>query len=429
MDMQDSDLSSFCNDFREFLLQMQERKKRGHNDYNPLLCVQKMHDEVWMHSGMLCSLLDTRGLHYQENLFLDLFLKEINLKKWFGDSKNASVKKEYKNIDIFISNGKKHIILENKIWAGDQQGQIARYIQEIEKEYKTSDDNLAVIYLTLEEGKEPEEWSLSNDGKKWKIQDNALVCNEKRILYKQISYGKEIVEWLEKARCEVCNIQNLDSALGFYIDVLQQLLQTKENTMGVKGFFENFENENKEKNLEIALEILRNKKEILSVATEYIANCCKESGLEVVQGEDNSQLLFLSEDNVLCFGFGVECWEAKEGIRFSCDIYLEDYGFLEKQYYYELKDDKRQKFKKEMEEILEILEKLEYYQSNNKGIHCLIVDEASFSFSTLAEMKKGVLKFVEDNKERVRRLNDILKQNHPRIKEIYSSCLGINESN
>lgn len=427
MDIQDSDLSLFCNGFREFLLQIQERKKRGHNDYNPLLCVQKMHDEVWMHSGMLCSLLDTRGLHYQENLFLDLFLDEINLKEWFGDSKNASVKKEYKNIDIFISNGKKHIILENKIWAGDQQGQIARYIQEIEKEYETSDDNLAVIYLTIEEGKKPKEWSLSNEEKKWEIQDDALVCNGERILYKQISYEKEIIQWLEKARYEVCNIQNLDSALGFYIDVLQQLLQKKENAMGVKGFFENKEKEFKEKELEIALEILRNKKEILSVATEYIANCCKESGLEVVQGEDNSQLLFLSEDNVPCFGFGVWCEEAKEGIKLCCDIYLEDYGFLEKPYYCEPKNDKKQKFKKEMEEILGIKSELqyEYYQSNKTGILCLIVDKASFS--TLAEMKEGVLKFIEDNKERVRRLNDVLKQNHPRIKEIYSSCLGINE--
>lgn len=415
MDIQDSDLSLFCNDFREFLLQMQERKKRGHNDYNPLLCVQKMHDEVWMHSGMLCSLLDTRGLHYQENLFLDLFLDKIHLKKWFGDSKNASVKKEYKNIDIFISNGKKHIILENKIWAGDQQGQIARYIQEIEKEYETSDDNLAVIYLTLE-GKEPEEWSLSNEGKKWEIQDNALVCNEKRILYKQISYGKEIVEWLDKARYEVCNIQNLDSALGFYIDVLQQLLQTKENAMGVKGFFENKEKEFKEKELEIALEVIRNKNEIWNVATEYIVNYCKGNGLEVQCG-DNSQFFFLSEDrdNVLCFCFDCEYEEM------SCNIYLEDYGFLGKQYYRQGWE-KREKFRKEMEEILHEKLKEKYY---TEFINCLIIDEKKFS--TLAEMKEGVLDFIKNNKEKVRHLNDVLKQNHPRIKEIYASCLGINE--
>lgn len=208
MDIQDSDLSLFCNGFREFLLQIQERKKRGHNDYNPLLCVQKMHDEVWMHSGMLCSLLDTRGLHYQENLFLDLFLDEINLKEWFGDSKNASVKKEYKNIDIFISNGKKHIILENKIWAGDQQGQIARYIQEIEKEYETSDDNLAVIYLTIEEGKKPKEWSLSNEEKNGRFKMMHLYAMESGFYTNRFLMRKKLYNGLKRQgmRCVIFKI-------------------------------------------------------------------------------------------------------------------------------------------------------------------------------------------------------------------------------
>lgn len=418
--MQDTDLSLFCNDFREFLFQIHERKKRGHNDYNPLLCVQKVDNEVWMHSGMLYSLLDTHGLHYQGNLFLDLFLKEVDLKDWFGDSKNAYVKKEYKNIDIFISNGKKHIIIENKIWAGDQQGQIARYIQEIEKEYKTNNDNLAIIYLTID-GYAPSNGSLSNEGEKWEIKDNGLVCNEKRIPYKQIAYGKEVMQWLEKARYEVCNIKNLDSALGFYVDVLQQLLQIKGDTMNVKGFFEN-----KEKELEIALEIIHNKGEILSAATEYIANYCKGSGLEVIEGVNNSQILFLTEDrdNSLCFCFGVECEEVEGGIRLSCNIYLEDYGFLEEQYYRQVWE-KRKKFRKEMEEILyEKFKEEKYCRRDKEFINCLIVEEVEFS--TLAEMKEGVLKFINDNKEKVRHLNHILQQNHSRIKDIYSSCLGIN---
>ena len=128
-----------------------------------------------------------------------------------------------------------------------------------------------------------------------------------------------------------------------------------------------------------------------------------------------------------CVGFGVWCGEAKEGIRLSCDIYLEDDGFLEEQYYYEPKDDKRQKFREEMEEILEIKLELqdEYCQSDKEGIHCLVVDE--IEFSTLVEMKEGVLSFINDNKEKVRHLNRILQQNHSRIKEIYSSCLGINK--
>ena len=424
VDIQDSDLSLFCDNFRKFLLQIQERKKRGHNDYNPLLCVQKIYDEVWMHSGMLHSLLDAKGLHYQGNLFLDLFLEVLNLKDWFGESKNAFVLKEWEKIDIFISNGRRHIILENKIWASDQDGQLARYIATVKDKYKASDGDIAVIYLTLDKRK-PSENSLSNEDEEWKIGKNEPLCNGRCVEYRQIAYGEEVLQWLEKAQYEVCNIKNLDSALGFYIDVLKQLLQIKENAMSVKGFFEN-----KEKELEIALEIIRNKGDILSATTEYIANYCKENckknELEGLPSTiNNSQILYLSDnrDDNPCFCFSVECEETQEGLRFGCSIYLEDYGFLEGQYYCESNFAKRESFKKEIQEILD---KELNYTPQRSGIHCLFVEEAEFS--TLSEAKEGILQFINDNKEKVCDLNKILRENTERIKEIYSSCLGIGEA-
>ena len=424
VDIQDSDLSLFCDNFRKFLLQIQERKKRGHNDYNPLLCVQKIYDEVWMHSGMLHSLLDAKGLHYQGNLFLDLFLEVLNLKDWFGESKNAFVLKEWEKIDIFISNGRRHIILENKIWASDQDGQLARYIATVKDKYKASDGDIAVIYLTLDKRK-PSENSLSNEDEEWKIGKNEPLCNGRCVEYRQIAYGEEVLQWLEKAQYEVCNIKNLDSALGFYIDVLKQLLQIKENAMSVKGFFEN-----KEKELEIALEIIRNKGDILSATTEYIANYCKENckknELEGLPSTiNNSQILYLSDnrDDNPCFCFSVECEETQEGLRFGCSIYLEDYGGGGGGGGCESNFAKRESFKKEIQEILD---KELNYTPQRSGIHCLFVEEAEFS--TLSEAKEGILQFINDNKEKVCDLNKILRENTERIKEIYSSCLGIGEA-
>lgn len=84
-------INRLLESFREFNIEIEARKKRGQNDFNPLLCVQKLDDEVNMHSGFLYALLNTNGEHYQDDLFLKLFLDSISLKEWFGNTNNAKV--------------------------------------------------------------------------------------------------------------------------------------------------------------------------------------------------------------------------------------------------------------------------------------------------------------------------------------------------
>ena len=83
-------------------------------------------------------------------MFLDLFLEKCGL-AYFLDTSNTSVFAEYKSIDLYLTDGNNHIIIENKIWAGDQHKQIKRYIETIKKENKDIDltENLVVIYLSL----------------------------------------------------------------------------------------------------------------------------------------------------------------------------------------------------------------------------------------------------------------------------------------
>lgn len=265
-DFSEADFDEFAKKFSDYLVKANESKKRGNNDYNPLKAVQSQDDEVNMHSGFLVSLLDTRGEHYQDDLFLKLFLQTLGLEIWFGETKNAQVFKEKKNIDIHINNGEKHIIIENKIWSGDQDGQIARYINEIHA--NSSDDesvsyeNIAVVYLSPF-GREPSPNSLclKNKNIKWQIKGDLLEFNENKVKYKQISYEKDILAWIKECQKEVGNITSLNSALEFYKDIVEIITDKKDSKMDIAGFFK------EQKDFEIAFEISSN---IDKIANQYL---------------------------------------------------------------------------------------------------------------------------------------------------------------
>jgi len=132
----DNEFKNLFNEFNKFLQQrrkkIEEIQKKAQNDYNILSITHKNSDEL-MHSKMLASLLDINGLHYQEDLFLKKFLKIVNIEDF--NTKNAIVKTEKSGnnieegrIDIYITDGNKHIVIENKINAEDQKEQLKRYV-------------------------------------------------------------------------------------------------------------------------------------------------------------------------------------------------------------------------------------------------------------------------------------------------------------
>ncbi|EGK8088914.1 PD-(D/E)XK nuclease family protein [Campylobacter sp. CNRCH_2016_3089] len=232
----------------KFLEQFKEFKEKNKSNYNPLLKVLPAHDEVNLHSGILKSLLDPSENHKQGRLFLDLFLKEIKLEGWFRESDNVKVLKEYKNIDIYIHNGTKHIILENKIWAKDQNEQIARYIDTLNNGEKK---DIAVIYLTPYGDRDPSENSLNG----WNIEnvENELFLKRgnDKVLYRQISYEKEILTWLKKSQEKVKNFCNLNQTIEFYKDAINNVIGNgsdiisflqKESKVGFEQLFKDLVN-------------------------------------------------------------------------------------------------------------------------------------------------------------------------------------------
>ncbi|MEP1551681.1 MAG: PD-(D/E)XK nuclease family protein [Paraglaciecola sp.] len=207
----------------EFKHKQNEQKKRGLNNYNILTAVLNEHDEVRLHSNMLFSFLDPKGEHFQDTLFLDKFIDVIKAESlgFEVNIQNCSVYKEYRNIDLYITDGDKHIIIENKIYASDQENQVVRYLKIIQEENsKASVMDILLVYLSLDRRK-PSQYSLNE----FTINGDYVesLSGKKQALYKSISYQKEIIDWLDSCQHEVQNITNLNAALGDYKNVIDKL--------------------------------------------------------------------------------------------------------------------------------------------------------------------------------------------------------------
>lgn len=195
------------------------QRAMGKHDYNIFTLFHGFSDEVNLHSNFIASLLDPNGDHYKNDLFLKLFLETCGIDDFSIDTSTATVFKEFKHIDIYISDGKKHIILENKVYAKDQPTQIARYIKAIKKE-GAEDEDIYVLYLHPDR-ELPKENSLG--GYKLNQDNTKLEKDGSSINFKVISYGKEILEWIDRCKNEVSNLTDLNVFLSQYKDVIEMI--------------------------------------------------------------------------------------------------------------------------------------------------------------------------------------------------------------
>ena len=177
-----------------------EKFERGEN-YNIFYDLGFMSDEVHLHSMFLANLLNPKGSHGQRGKFLEAFLKM--LQKAFPaisadnlelNMTNASVEvekyigrqtdREGGRIDIYLTDGKHSIIIENKIYAGDQHHQMLRYWNYgMSQKGDDTEKSFVLIYLTLD-GCSPSIDSLGED-----LKENDIVC---------LSYKSDIRGWLDR---------------------------------------------------------------------------------------------------------------------------------------------------------------------------------------------------------------------------------------
>lgn len=169
-----------------------EAHKRGEH-FNIFNVLDLTSDETRTHSAFIAELLDPNGSHGLGDQFLQSFVNTIDcLKSWHFDTQSARVHKELsiggKNedcseggrIDIVVESNGKAIIIENKIYAGDQEKQLVRYYNYGTKNYS---NGIRLLYLTLN-GDDASEYS-----------HEKLVVNED---YYAIAYNHEISDWLQR---------------------------------------------------------------------------------------------------------------------------------------------------------------------------------------------------------------------------------------
>jgi hypothetical protein len=179
------------------------------------------------HSTILTNLLDAKGKHGQKDIFLKLFIEQIHplleksrYSEYINsfDTENATAKKEISiggvkydtaeggRVDIVVGSSHKHLVIENKIYAGDQDQQLLRY----NNHYK----NDPIIYLTLN-GDEPSKASKGD-----LVLGTDFIC---------ISYHTDLSNWLEKCIKEMANKPIIRETLNQYLFLIKSLTNQSNN--------------------------------------------------------------------------------------------------------------------------------------------------------------------------------------------------------
>jgi hypothetical protein len=202
----------FINFFEKIKLFKEEQKKqkqRGLNDYNMVNVVRKENAEVGMHSNVIYSLIDPNGLHYQDELFLQIFIKDVLEINDFGNILSVQAEEstnENRRVDFTIKSNNYYIGIEMKVDASDLENQISHYYDDLkEKASKDSNQEVIIYYLT-------------KNGK-----DASLNSHNNKLEYKRISFENHILTWIENCQKEVKNITNLNEAFENYKDIVKKI--------------------------------------------------------------------------------------------------------------------------------------------------------------------------------------------------------------
>lgn len=181
-----------------------------------ILKMERMENNT--HSAFIKELLDPKGTHLKDGIFLKLFLEciensdldvttaKVELEKHIGtrDDKN----KTGGRIDIFISDAKgNYVSIENKIDAQDQNVQIERYCN-----YKKGENK--VYYLTLD-GKSPDKTSCGK--------------LEAGTNYYLLSYKNHILKWLELCLEKSVDDPILRESIKQYAILIKKITYTMNN--------------------------------------------------------------------------------------------------------------------------------------------------------------------------------------------------------
>ena len=219
------EVKNICTD--EQALQ-EERHRKGEN-YN-LFSILNIERYELKHSALIANLLDPKGSHGCGDAFLRAFF-EIALKERaypFEDCTHLHSYTEYYTgpiagdtggrIDILVKSSCYGLIIENKIYAGDQDKQLTRYDNYGKKTFGA--DRYLLVYLTLF-GSEASEGSITSE-------------DSQKVNYLCLSYAKDILLWLKECVRLADNKPLVRESLNQYIRTIKQLTYQDMNQKNIQ---------------------------------------------------------------------------------------------------------------------------------------------------------------------------------------------------
>lgn len=199
--------------------QQEERNRKGEN-YN-LFSILNIERYELKHSALIANLLDPKGSHGCGDAFLRAFF-EIALKERaypFESSTPPNSYTEYYTgpiagdtggrIDILVESKSSHygLIIENKIYAGDQDKQLTRYDNYGKETFGAG--GYLLVYLTL----------YGYDASK----ESTATKSTEEVGYLRLSYAEDILRWLEQCVRLADNKPLVRESLNQYIQTIKQL--------------------------------------------------------------------------------------------------------------------------------------------------------------------------------------------------------------
>ncbi|MBK9793163.1 MAG: PD-(D/E)XK nuclease family protein [Sphingobacteriales bacterium] len=199
-------------------------------------------NEVYTHSAIISELLNPNGNHGQGDQFLKLFIDIINSKIEAEKGVNIEIpylsasvsNKEYTikefldkipsggRIDIYVTNKKQSIIIENKIDAESQENQLLRYYNYAINKYGR---DFWLIYLQKTEDKHTDD-DLDYSCGITKNLLNSIATKEKVI---KITYEYEILQWLRECLKYTSNLPIIRETINQYIHLVNKITNRSNN--------------------------------------------------------------------------------------------------------------------------------------------------------------------------------------------------------
>lgn len=206
-----------------------QRNKRGEN-FNIFSVLNLSTRETRLHSALVAELLNPNGSHglgfkplksLLSVIGADAFSdEELILAKTYTEYNIGTLAEDYSfggKIDILIEINGKYIVIENKIYAGDQPKQMFRYCNFCKPHLHR------LLYLTLDHHV-PDEGSLNG------LQEGTdFQC---------ISYGVEITKWLRECICYASVFPLVRETLQQYLQTVLNLTYQEMDKEEDKRFFE-----------------------------------------------------------------------------------------------------------------------------------------------------------------------------------------------